>query len=282
MEEIVLDSSKIAIEEKVRYYCFKSIDWSKSNLIVKRFFITYYVYNEFFKRNNKFEYFNLEKDFPPKDVIIFYLDAPLEILQERIKSRGDKFISIDKLQTLKELYRKYLEEFSKTYTIIYVNNFTIPSSKLFEYVKNYGVKVFSTDWNKWTQESIAVSSIDDLDFEDEKYLVVENPDYKYFESEYYKVVETLKNSKTSRRAVVLTSPESCIIGAEFLVRIDELITIIFFRSFDVNKYLHRDLKYFNKLSRKLKSDLNLKKYKIFVNIGSAHYYIEDLISEVKQ
>ena len=64
----------------------------------------------------------------------------------------------------------------------------------------------------------------------------------------------------------------CIIAAQFLIRAGKLVCIIFLRSFDVYKYLLADLGFFYRLSRRIAKKLDLEDVKIYLCVGSAHYY----------
>jgi thymidylate kinase len=295
MKGIAEFPERIEVEEKVRYFILKSLDWRKTDLIVKRFFATYKVYNELFNRGNRFEYFDLEKDFPKDCVLIFYLKAPEKLLKERLEKRGDDYVSAEELATVSSLFDKYIAELEKIYRVVRVNSYTAVGD-LEEYVSEFGEKVYSEDWDALTQEltcltfklsqpelfHLKINGSNGSKGTNGTHGEVENPDHRVFLRFEKEVARRLKETPTTRRAYipaytvedVLSKSPPCIIGVQFLIRNSRLRCIVFLRSFDVRKYFASDVGFFASLCKRLAKRLNLEGYEIYLNIGSAHYYEE--------
>jgi len=101
----------MSLEEKVKYFALKSFDWNKNSMIVERFFVTYLVYNDFYKRKSNLSYLNPYEDFPAENCKIIYLFADVDTLAKRIKGKNDNF-PINKLPKVLDLYEKWLLSFS--------------------------------------------------------------------------------------------------------------------------------------------------------------------------
>lgn len=99
---------------------------------------------------------------------------------------------------------------------------------------------------------------------------------KKYSKEIKKCIKTLKEDRFSRRAVIEFSqkdnPPECFLNIHFLIREEELYTIVSQRSLDINKHLKTDVVIAKKFSDAICENLNVKLKHIKFNVNSAHIY----------
>lgn len=268
LREIVVNKELIDIEQRVRYKLIKSLNYDKVDLIVKRFFIAYEVFNEFKERNLDLSYIN-PSDF--KNSITFYITASPKTIKNRLIKRGDWFVKPDDIEKLYNLYEKYVNKYEKFINIVRVNNDFSTEEELEEKIRRFGELVYNKRTEKITHELLGESLI--LKKEFEKNFKPLDVDHEIVLNMLDKVENELKNDLSSRQVYInlfddKTKP--CMVGIQFLVRKNILKMIVFFRSFEFLKFYDVDFPFLFNLGEYLKNKLNLQGKEIIINFGSVH------------
>jgi thymidylate synthase len=99
------------------------------------------------------------------------------------------------------------------------------------------------------------------------------------------VVKTLKRDKDSRQAIMHYGESKnfwegnkdtpCCANNQFIIRNDELVCIINFRSWDIFLGVPYDIEFIHYLQNKIAAELNVKTGTIICNAGSLHLYERD-------
>ncbi|AKQ08398.1 thymidylate kinase [Bacillus phage PBC2] len=119
----------------------------RNDIIIDRFYQSNYIYGSKYNYPMmSYEQYSALIEKMNKRALVVYLYAPVEVLEERMKNRGDEHIKTDDIKDIMETYRKVMTSKTAPRTMLSLNthdsNFDIATSMVSEFAKMQETKMY--------------------------------------------------------------------------------------------------------------------------------------------